>query len=202
MRGLLLKQRLLELYSRLYLTRRPVHIAESDAERDGIYRLRYEVYAQEQNAQRLLSRYPDGAIETEEDHAENAILFYLGPSSRPQATGRAMLYRPGEIPQQLYDKYSLHRFPDIHDRAVFEVNFFAARKDQRGGAAILEYGTMGEMARTCAANRSARRENIKRLHTAGATLLAGSDSPFFGIWPGSSLHNELAERVRSGVPPA
>lgn len=70
------------------------------------------------------------------------------------------------------------------------------------GTQILDYPTTGEMARTCADSRAARRENVRLLHEAGAVVLAGSDSPFFGIWAGASLHHELEELVRAGLSPA
>lgn len=41
---------------------------------------------------------------------------------------------------------------------------------------------------------------LRRLHAAGVTLLAGSDSGNFGVFQGYSLHRELALMVQAGVP--
>ena len=70
------------------------------------------------------------------------------------------------------------------------------------GAQVLDQKVMGQMARTCSENRNKRQSHIKRLYEAGAPILVGSDSPFFGIWAGASLHHELEELVASGLSPA
>lgn len=48
--------------------------------------------------------------------------------------------------------------------------------------------------------RGARIENVRRLHEAGVTILAGSDAQS-GVFPGSSLHRELHHFVRAGFTP-
>jgi imidazolonepropionase-like amidohydrolase len=45
------------------------------------------------------------------------------------------------------------------------------------------------------------RENVRRLHAAGVTILAGSDMQS-GVFPGASLHRELQLLVESGLTPA
>jgi len=40
------------------------------------------------------------------------------------------------------------------------------------------------------------------LHHAGAVLLAGTDTPMPNVYPGDSLHEELALLVESGLSPA
>lgn len=45
-------------------------------------------------------------------------------------------------------------------------------------------------------------ENMRKLRRAGVTILAGSDSQGGGIFPGASLHRELAQLVRAGLTPA
>lgn len=54
------------------------------------------------------------------------------------------------------------------------------------------------------ANRAAsgaRFDNVRRLHAAGVTILAGSDTQS-GVFPGAGLHRELAQLVRAGLTPA
>lgn len=46
-----------------------------------------------------------------------------------------------------------------------------------------------------------RRDNVARLHAAGMTILAGSDVQS-GVFPGASLHRELATLVEAGLSPA
>jgi hypothetical protein len=45
-------------------------------------------------------------------------------------------------------------------------------------------------------------DNMMRLRKAGVTIFAGSDSQGGGIFPGASLHRELAQLVRAGMTPA
>ncbi|HEY2387503.1 MAG TPA: amidohydrolase family protein [Candidatus Binatia bacterium] len=52
-----------------------------------------------------------------------------------------------------------------------------------------------------AATRDARRDNVGRLHAAGVTILAGSDTQT-GVFPGAALHRELAALVSAGLTPA
>ncbi|MFK7732537.1 MAG: amidohydrolase family protein [Pseudomonadales bacterium] len=49
--------------------------------------------------------------------------------------------------------------------------------------------------------QATRRDNVKRLHQAGMTILAGSDTQS-GVFPGAGLHRELATLVASGLSPA
>ena len=45
-----------------------------------------------------------------------------------------------------------------------------------------------------------RFENVRRLHEAGVTILAGSDTQS-GVFPGPGLHREIANLVRAGLTP-
>tara|TARA_R110002049_G_scaffold16202_4_gene65112 strand:+ start:334 stop:1803 length:1470 start_codon:yes stop_codon:yes gene_type:complete len=49
--------------------------------------------------------------------------------------------------------------------------------------------------------REARLDNVRRLHAAGVTILAGSDTQS-GVFPGAGLHRELATLVEAGLTPA
>lgn len=51
------------------------------------------------------------------------------------------------------------------------------------------------------ATRAIRLDNVSRLHAAGMTVLAGSDVQS-GVFPGASLHRELANLVAAGLSPA
>jgi imidazolonepropionase-like amidohydrolase len=48
---------------------------------------------------------------------------------------------------------------------------------------------------------AARVDNVRRLHAAGVTILAGSDTQS-GVFAGPGLHRELANLVRAGFTPA
>lgn len=49
--------------------------------------------------------------------------------------------------------------------------------------------------------RAVRLDNVRRLHAAGMTILAGSDVQS-GVFPGASLHRELTTLVAAGLSPA
>ena len=49
--------------------------------------------------------------------------------------------------------------------------------------------------------RQARLDNVRRLHAAGMTILAGSDMQS-GVFPGASLHREMVTLVNAGMTPA
>jgi imidazolonepropionase-like amidohydrolase len=55
--------------------------------------------------------------------------------------------------------------------------------------------------RAVTAAHDARRRNFARLHAAGVTILAGSDSCNSGAFPGAGLHVELAKLVEAGFTP-
>jgi imidazolonepropionase-like amidohydrolase len=47
----------------------------------------------------------------------------------------------------------------------------------------------------------ARRKNVAKLRRAGVTILAGSDAPNIGHFPGASMHLELRDLVEAGMTP-
>jgi imidazolonepropionase-like amidohydrolase len=55
--------------------------------------------------------------------------------------------------------------------------------------------------RLIAETREARCENVRRVHAAGVTVLAGADAQS-GVFPGPGLHRELRHLVRCGLTPA
>jgi imidazolonepropionase-like amidohydrolase len=65
-----------------------------------------------------------------------------------------------------------------------------------------EYGTASLRAFVAALSKSraARCDNVRRVHAAGVTVLAGADSQS-GVFPGPGLHRELALLVQCGLTP-
>jgi imidazolonepropionase-like amidohydrolase len=64
------------------------------------------------------------------------------------------------------------------------------------------FGSLGEEGTGDLDVRAINAENTLRLRDAGVTILAGSDSQGGGVFPGASLHRELAQLVRAGLSPA
>lgn len=46
-----------------------------------------------------------------------------------------------------------------------------------------------------------RLRTVKQLHDAGVPLMTGTDTGTFAVWPGFSVHDELALFVEAGIPP-
>ena len=44
-------------------------------------------------------------------------------------------------------------------------------------------------------------ETVRQLHEAGVPLMTGTDTGTCAVWPGFSVHDELALMVEAGVPP-
>ncbi len=66
-----------------------------------------------------------------------------------------------------------------------------AELDERGRA----------MADVMAAGLEAGMDNVRRAHEAGVLLVAGTDSPYPGVFYGESLHRELELLVEAGLSP-
>ncbi len=64
----------------------------------------------------------------------------------------------------------------------------------------LDLGSLQDWVDLMAATREVRLDNVARLHRAGVTILAGSDVQS-GVFPGASLHREIATLVEAGLSP-
>ena len=64
----------------------------------------------------------------------------------------------------------------------------------------LELGGLEGWLDLAAQTMDVRVDNVRRLHEAGVTILAGSDTQM-GVFPGPGLHRELALLVRAGLTP-
>ncbi len=62
-------------------------------------------------------------------------------------------------------------------------------------------GPLGSWIELMERTRDARLDNVRRLHAAGMTILAGSDTQT-AAFPGPALHRELATLVEAGLTPA
>lgn len=62
-------------------------------------------------------------------------------------------------------------------------------------------GPLGSWVELMAETRAVRLDNVRRLHEAGMTILAGSDTQS-NVFPGAALHRELVKLVAAGLTPA
>lgn len=76
------------------------------------------------------------------------------------------------------------------------------RADERARWLRIQENLTAEERAVAARRWPVARKIVTTLHHAGAVLLAGTDTPMPGVYPGYSLHEELALLVESGLSPA
>lgn len=116
----------------------PIHLATTPQERAAIFRLRYDVYVEEQRRHNL--PVPEGTpreVHTPEDDLPDSALYYVGTPERLEATVRLRTFGPGAAPPGLAAQYSFDRFPDMHTRTVLHVGFLIAPPTFRGSASVV-----------------------------------------------------------------
>lgn len=115
-----------------------VHVASTDAEREAIYRMRYQIYV----ADRGEPNRPglDSArrrIHVPEDDLPDTRHYYVGSPTSVLAAIRMRTWLPGAIPEDVREVYSLDRFPDIDSRAICDVTYLMARPGVRGTSQVV-----------------------------------------------------------------
>jgi hypothetical protein len=99
-----------------------VHIAESEEEREAIFRFRYRVYVEELNKGFLEVDHGRRWIRDPEDDRPGTTLFYTGTPHRVTGTFRTEVWQPGEVPPHVFERFSLHLFPGVEDQEVAETS--------------------------------------------------------------------------------
>lgn len=116
----------------------PVHIATTPAEREGIYRLRYRIYVDEQRDDHIAhADHAHGMLRSELDEDPQTLLFFIGPADAPLGTLRVRHLMPGALPEDLQSIYSMTLFPDLHTRTVCEVGYLMVVPAMRQTAAMI-----------------------------------------------------------------
>lgn len=115
-----------------------VHIAQSEEERSAIARMRYRIYVEEKNEVSA-----DGAdhirreLRTPEDDLPDATHFYIGSPANLRGSLRVRVWKPGQIPRNFFERYSLDRFPGIEKRTVANVAYLMTIPNLRGTADVV-----------------------------------------------------------------
>lgn len=116
----------------------PVHVATTDAERAGIYRLRYRIHVDELGFGTFPGADPARRwITSPSDVEPTTTLLYTGAAGEPAAALRLQIWQPGAIPPEVRAKYTMDRFPDLETRVVAVVTGLVAAKDLRGTTAVV-----------------------------------------------------------------
>lgn len=109
-----------------------VHVATTQAEREAIYRLRYQVFVGE--LQRTLPGVDHERqwLTGEDDEHPNTILLYTG--SRDDITGsiRIRAWPPGAVPAKEAAQYSMSRFPGLEKLTTADLGRLVVKPNARG----------------------------------------------------------------------
>lgn len=117
-----------------FLTRfETVHQALTPQEKEGVYRLRYDVYAKELNKGFLDGiDHQNGWIRDEEDERPDSVIFYTGLPEAMTGTMRLDVYKPGEMSEKFKERFSLKLLPQLAQRSVSEFSRLIISKKHRG----------------------------------------------------------------------
>ena len=108
-----------------------VHKAETDAEREAIYRFRYQIYIEElkynyeADHERKWLRQPA-------DDEEGTTLLYTGSPDDITSTVRVRAWKPGQVPPAVFAMTSMERFPGIEKLGVSHIGRMMIRRSLRG----------------------------------------------------------------------
>jgi hypothetical protein len=111
-----------------------VSLARTSTQREAVYRLRYDVYMRELRKGFLSNIDHEHAwIRDPEDEQEGVSIFYTGTEEAMTGSLRLQVWDPGRIPEDIFQRFSLHLFPGIDAYKVSEAARLVIRPDMRGG---------------------------------------------------------------------
>ena len=111
-----------------------VSLARTLTQREAVYRLRYDVYMRELRKGFLSNIDHEHAwIRDPEDEQEGVSIFYTGTEETMTGSLRLQVWDPGRIPEDIFQRFSLHLFPSIDAYKVSEAARLVVRPEMRGG---------------------------------------------------------------------
>ena len=115
-----------------WLTRlETVHKAETAAEREAIYRFRYQIYIEELKYN-YEADHERKWLKQAEDEQPWTTLLYTGSPDNISSTVRVQAWKPGEVPPAVFALTSMERFPGIEALGVSHIGRMMIRRSLRG----------------------------------------------------------------------
>lgn len=115
-----------------WLTRlETVHKAETAAEREAIYRFRYQIYIEELKYN-YEADHQRKWLKQAEDEQPWTTLLYTGSPDDISSTVRVQAWKPGEVPPAVFALTSMERFPGIDRLGVSHIGRMMIRRSLRG----------------------------------------------------------------------
>jgi len=110
----------------------PVYRAETDAEREEIYRLRYQVYVDELGKQVVGADHARRRIHDPQDDAPGTQLFYTGNPRNMTGTCRLEIWQPGQVPEERWRLFNMDAFPGMENLVTCECGRLMVTRSARG----------------------------------------------------------------------
>jgi CRP-like cAMP-binding protein len=115
-----------------WLTRlETVHKAETAAQREAIYRFRYQIYIEELKYNYAADHERKWLRQDEDDEAGSTLL-YTGSLDDITSTVRVRAWKPGQVPPAVFQTASMDRFPGIERLGVSHIGRMIIRRSLRG----------------------------------------------------------------------
>ncbi len=110
----------------------PVFRAETQEEKEAIYRFRYEVYVTEMRRYQENADHENRWLLDDDDEKPYSLLLYCGSIDNITATARVCAWDAGQIPDDAKERLSTHLVPGIEGYNTAEVTRFMIKPQARG----------------------------------------------------------------------
>lgn len=109
-----------------------VQIALTRAEREAIWRFRYEVYVRELGKTVANADHEHGWIRDPDEEQQSVVLFYTGTTSEVTGTLRVDTWAPGHAPLAVARRYGFEELPALVAQPIAEASRLMVRRALRG----------------------------------------------------------------------
>ncbi len=106
--------------------------AETLQEREAIYRFRYRVYVEELKKGFLDVDHENKMIRDDDDESPGAVLFYTASKGEVTGTVRAVIWRGGQAPAEIHQRFSFPLFAAIDTLITAETSRLLIDRSVRG----------------------------------------------------------------------
>jgi hypothetical protein len=116
----------------------PVHVAETEAERQAVFEFRYSVYATELGRKLGNAHHGDQVVHDEEDDKPyTTLLFTRDDDGGLTGTIRIRCWEPGEVPLKDWETFSMARFEGLGGMRTAEIGRLMIEPGHRGELGLL-----------------------------------------------------------------
>ena len=111
----------------------PVHVAETEAEREAVFSFRYSVYGAELGRKLGNADHGRRRVHDEEDDQPYTTLLYTDDGAgRLISTARIRRWEPGQVPAKDWETFSMERFEGLREMPTAEIGRLMIEPGHRG----------------------------------------------------------------------